>query len=97
MNIGDPLWVMSDNLLKSDNIKSVSPREDMCDVFNIEVDKVHTYISNGILSHNVLLPITKPTASTGLTARIRKGGTAGGGTAPVAEAESASAILALLG
>lgn len=97
MNIGDPLWVMSDNLLKSDNIKSVSPREDMCDVFNIEVDKVHTYISNGILSHNVLLPITKPTSSTGLTARIRKGGTAGGGTAPVAEAESASAILALLG
>ena len=50
---GDPVWVAKDGALLTDEIKSVLLSESPAQVYNFTIDKVHTYFSNGILSHNV--------------------------------------------
>jgi hypothetical protein len=50
---GDPLWVFdSDNIMKDDTVESVEILEETVSVYNMTVKTAHTYISNGILSHN---------------------------------------------
>ena len=47
------VWVAKDGALLTDEIKSVLLSESPAQVYNFTIDKVHTYFSNGILSHNV--------------------------------------------
>jgi len=50
---GDHTWVLKGGKLEDDNIESVEIFEGLVEVCNMEVDNVHTYISDGILSHNM--------------------------------------------
>ena len=51
--VGDPVWVAREGELIIDKISEVSQVEETCAVYNFTVDHVHTYVSNGILSHNM--------------------------------------------
>ena len=61
---GDHTWVLKGGKLEDDIIESVEIFEGLVEVCNMEVDNVHTYISDGILSHNMA---------------VKKGGGGGGG------------------
>ena len=52
---GDHVWIVRDGELIDDLIKTVEIFSDPVEVFNMTVSDVHTYFSDGILSHNFVL------------------------------------------
>ena len=60
---GDHTWVLIDGELRDDVIKSVEIFEESVEVYNMTVKDVHTYFSNGILSHNANLQLNTQTAA----------------------------------
>ena len=78
---GDPIYTCNMGSLVSDSIKSVEYIEKEINVYNFTVDIIHTYISNGILSHNIGPTYSPTTGDAGLsfnvTRTLQKG--AGGG------------------
>ena len=75
---GDHTWVLKDGELRDDVIESVEIFEGSAEVYNMEVDNVHTYISDGILSHNAAI---NPTRAPGMTSKLQS---KGGGAANLA-------------
>jgi len=70
---GDHVWAIVDQCMVDDEIISVEIFEETVEVYNMSVSEVRTYISDGILSHNLNLP-----SPTGVTAK------GGGGILPQA-------------
>jgi hypothetical protein len=60
---GDHAWVLVDGEIRDDVIKSVEIFEESVEVYNMTVKDVHTYFSNGILSHNMSLFRSMSTAA----------------------------------
>lgn len=53
LGVGGELYVYEDKKLIIDKIKSIETFDEEVQVWNYELDIVHNYISDGILSHNV--------------------------------------------
>jgi len=51
-DIGSPVYVFEDGNLIKDSIASIEVKKSKVTVYNFEVDCVHTYISDNVLSHN---------------------------------------------
>ena len=54
LGVGGELYVYEDEKLVIDKIKSIESFDEEVQVWNYELDIVHNYVSNGILSHNVI-------------------------------------------
>ena len=54
LGIGGELYVYDGKKLVIDKIKSIETFNEEIEVWNYELDIVHNYVSNGILSHNAL-------------------------------------------
>ena len=52
LGVGGELYVTNGEKLVTDKIKSIETFDEEVEVWNYELDFVHNYISNGILSHN---------------------------------------------
>jgi hypothetical protein len=50
--VGSPIYVLEEGKLIKDSIESININRSSVVVYNFEVDQVHTYISDNILSHN---------------------------------------------
>ena len=72
--IGSPVYVLEKGKLIKDSIESIVTNTSRIMVYNFEVDQVHTYISNNILSHNVSTKGTPdtPGATPGTSAPLVK-------------------------
>jgi len=53
LGVGGELYVYDDGRLIIDKIKSIETFDEEVEVWNYELDVVHNYISDGILSHNM--------------------------------------------
>jgi hypothetical protein len=53
LGVGGELYVYADGRLVIDKIKSIETFDEEVEVWNYELDVVHNYISDGILSHNM--------------------------------------------
>lgn len=53
LGVGGELYVYDGEKLVIDKIKSIETFDEEVEVWNYELDIVHNYVSNGILSHNV--------------------------------------------
>jgi len=55
LDIGDLIWIYEEGELKQVEIIDIILHKQVVDVFNIEIDEAHTYItSNGVYQHNKL-------------------------------------------
>ena len=54
LGVGGELYVVDGEKIFIDKIKSVETFDEEVEVWNYELDIVHNYVSNGILSHNTL-------------------------------------------
>jgi hypothetical protein len=63
LGVGGELYVYEDEKLVIDKIKSIESFDEEVQVWNYELDIVHNYVSNGILSHNVLTKNIQTTLS----------------------------------
>merc|ERR1711964_498953 len=52
LGIGGQLYIVKNQKIIQDKIKSIQKYDENVIVWNYELNKVHNYISNGILSHN---------------------------------------------
>ena len=84
-SIGDHVWAYNDGVLVDDKIESIEIFEELIDVYNMTVKDTHTYISNGILSHNVLFVTSTATETSTSLSRTSKGG----GMPPLVAADTA--------
>ncbi len=50
--VGYTLFVLKDNKLKAVKIKSIEIKDNINDVYNLKVDKLHNYFAEGVLCHN---------------------------------------------
>tara|TARA_R110002020_G_scaffold37124_5_gene112013 strand:+ start:6786 stop:11894 length:5109 start_codon:yes stop_codon:yes gene_type:complete len=76
MNIGDAVYVCDGDNIRVDTVSLIELVESECTVYNFEVEKVHSYISNGFLSHNMAMMtynVTAPLQVYSMTAEIDAG------------------------
>jgi len=85
--IGSHVYVLEEGKLIKDSIESIVTQTSCVMVYNFEVDQVHTYISDNILSHNV------STKSTPADAAV---GTPGAFTSLITETEESEAAIAAI-
>ena len=50
--VGDSLFLLKDNKLQAVKIKSIEIKDSLNDVYDLKVDKLHSYFAEGILCHN---------------------------------------------
>jgi intein/homing endonuclease len=50
--VGYTLFVLKNNKLEAVKIKSIEIKDDINDVYNLKVDKLHNYFAEGVLCHN---------------------------------------------
>jgi hypothetical protein len=63
LGVGGELYVYDGEKLVIDKIKSIETFDEEVEVWNYELDIVHNYVSNGILSHNALAKAYETTLS----------------------------------
>jgi hypothetical protein len=67
LGVGGELYVADGENLVIDKIKSIETFDEEVEVWNYELDVVHNYVSNGILSHNTSSKLSPaPTGPSGL-------------------------------
>ena len=71
---GDHTWVIVDGEMRDDVISSVEIFEESVEVYNMTVKDVHTYFSNGILSHNAFVETIEKARATARNNINSKGG-----------------------
>ena len=49
---GDVLFAQENDILKPIKIKSIVSKKEIVDIYNIKVEKLHTYFAQGVLAHN---------------------------------------------
>ena len=64
LGVGGELYVYEDEKLIIDKIKSIETFDEEVEVWNYELDIVHNYVSNGILSHNTSSKLSLTPAAT---------------------------------
>ena len=64
LGVGGELYVYEDEKLIIDKIKSIQTFDEEVEVWNYELDIVHNYVSNGILSHNTSSKLSLSPAAT---------------------------------
>ena len=52
LKVGDNLFVEDGKELKTVKIKSIVSKKEIVDIYNIKVEKLHTYFAQGVLAHN---------------------------------------------
>jgi hypothetical protein len=72
LGVGGDLYTFNGNELELDKIKSIETFNEIVQVWNYELDMVHNYISDGILSHNMPAKLSYAQFTSGHNYKKRK-------------------------